>query len=234
MNAPQIEIVSHPLCPHAQRCRVTLLLKGLEQGTDFEMRYVDLAAVPTWFRVLSPKGQMPVVVIEGTPFFDVSSVAEYFEEALPSRLLPESLTERIRHRDTIRRADALMPLLKEVFTAKTDPALEDAIATLFDRLAVLECEGEHAIRNRLSMIDAAFAPFFSLVLFHSWLRDRDEWSSVPLVRAWGDRLLRDRDVIGSRCDRYGEEFEHFFELTGSALSAHVAPERHQNEQRRSA
>lgn len=217
----EIRIISHPLCPHAQRLRLALHKKGLEDGVDFMTQHIDLADVPSWFSQLSPAGRMPAVLIDERPALHRSaSVLELFEETLPSRLMPAPGFQRVRVRDFMATSDLLLDELKRVFTAQEREALEVATAALFDRLAGMERDlGSTDDGPWLCMADIAMAPFFSLALFDPWLSERPEWTTVPRLRAWGQRLLADDAVLTSRCDDYGGQFAHFFRTVSSVLSS---------------
>ncbi len=220
---PYVCIASHPLCPYAQRCHLVLLSKGLSPGKHFDMKYVDLANISDWFRTVSPNGQMPAVMIDSEILFSTSAVCEYLDEVIPGRLFPERPPDRLRHRDFIVRAEPLLTTLKIIFTAKSNASLESAIDNLFDQLRDVEfylpqSKRYFDDRSRLSMVDIAFAPFFSLAMFYPQLRERREWGEIPKLKTWGELLLTDRDVVASMCPRYAEEFAHFFDTVGSIFA----------------
>lgn len=218
----EVRILSHPLCPLAQRCRLVLLKKGFVLGRDFEMDYVDLSRLPDWFRVRSPSGRMPMLELDGEIVsYETSNICEYLDETCPPRLGPDDARLRLRHRDAIVRADRLLDALKGVFTATRESSLDSAISEVFDQLAPVELELRDRSRfyngHRFSLVDAAFAPFFSLFLFFEATRSRAEWDLIPRVRAWGEALLEDPLVTASRCPSYHDEFLRFFDRFGSAF-----------------
>jgi glutathione S-transferase len=218
----EIRIITHPLCPHGQRLRLVLLRKGLMQGVDFVMTYLDLAELPGWFHEVSPAGKMPVVSVDGDHLFDVDAASELLDEVTAGRMHPRRPLTRAHHRQAARKAGVALDALKQIFTAKSDDGIEQGCATLFESLAPLEAQlhtdspawdGE-----RFGHVDAAYAPVFSLALFYPWLRSHHGWRAMPTVRAWGEALVASSDVLESRCPNYDGEFVHFFSLFSSAFA----------------
>ena len=228
----RLRIVTHPLCPHGQRMRLVLLRKGLLQGSDFVMTYIDLAAQPDWFRELSPEGRMPVLTVDDDALFDQDAACELLDEVTPGRLFPKDPIARARQRVAARQASRSLDALKTIFTAKDRATVTDGCAVLFDSLAPLESRLERAPATgrqrffdgvRFGHVDAAYAPVFCLALFFPWLRDHAGWQALPEVRAWGETLAHSNDVLESRCPDYRGEFTHFFEIFGSHF-AKLGPE----------
>src|SRR5438105_7892875 len=89
-----LELVSHPLCPFAQRSAILLR----EKAVPFEMRMIDLARKPDWFLAISPRGKVPVLVDDGTPLFESAVINEYLDETHPPRMMPDAPLERARTR----------------------------------------------------------------------------------------------------------------------------------------
>jgi glutathione S-transferase len=109
--------------------------------------------------------------------------------------------------------------LRSVFTAKADDVLRESERRLFEVLASVEpslkAPGSRFNGSTWSQVDCAYAPAFSLMLFFPRLRDASAWSALPNLRRWGLSLFDDPLVQASRCDGYREEFERFFQRTGS-------------------
>ena len=60
---PTLELISHPLCPFVHRAAALLT----EKGVPFTQRYIDLQAKPDWFLAISPRGKVPVLLVDGVP-----------------------------------------------------------------------------------------------------------------------------------------------------------------------
>jgi glutathione S-transferase len=60
MSDAKLTLISHHLCPYAQRAAIALA----EKGVRFERRYVDLSAKPDWFLAISPLGKVPLLIVK--------------------------------------------------------------------------------------------------------------------------------------------------------------------------
>ena len=81
MPIKMLTLISHPLCPFAQRAAIVLL----EKGVGFERVNVDLSAKPDWFLALSPTGKVPVLKVpqanaEDAVLFESVVICEYLVE----------------------------------------------------------------------------------------------------------------------------------------------------------
>src|SRR4051794_36964495 len=104
-----LELISFPLCPFVHRV-ATLLL---EKGEPFTRRYIDLRNKPDWFLALSPRGRVPVLVVDGRPLFESAAIMEFVDETVGAPLLPADPFERARQRAFISfGGDVFMALYK--------------------------------------------------------------------------------------------------------------------------
>ena len=221
---PSVRVVSHPLCPHAQRVRLTLAAKGLRQGTDYAMHYVDLAHIPPWFTELSPDGRMPVISVYGNNVvFSAAAAVEFLDELVGPRLLASDAVKRLHQRQALDESQTILTLVRDVFTAKSATGLEETTQRFFARLRSTRESLIPLIRARrqLNAVDIAFAPVFSMVLFYPWFAGRGEWTDIAELRAWGELLVNHKAVQASRCGHYHSEFVHFFTTVGAAFRAHA-------------
>ena len=222
-----LELISHPLCPFNQRLVILLLLKGQRPGADFRVRYVSLAQLPEWFHALSPQGAMPVLALTGVRCLSTHacSTAEFLDEVTPPPLHPTDPVRRLRHRHWIVAADAILGKLRGVFTASHEADIELALDEIFQALSDLEGELHESaawLDKQASIVDAAFAPLFCLLLHFRALADDRRWAPVPRVRAWAEYLLRQPSVQASKAPDYVDEFNKFFTLFDSAFPIRAA------------
>lgn len=84
-----LELLEHPLSPYAQKVKIALA----EKGVPFTARTPDAmgsGATPAEFRAASPRGEVPVLFVDGTPIYDSTIILEYIEDAWPEPpLLPK-------------------------------------------------------------------------------------------------------------------------------------------------
>lgn len=181
---------------------------------DFEVTYVNLRDKPDWFLEISPHGKVPVLKVGDEVLFESNAIAEYLDETVSPRLHPEDPIKRARNRawtDFI--PDFAKPLTK-TFYGKTreeiDEALEDAkvkLKRVEDAIARERGnDGPYFNGPEISLVDAAYAPFFQrFTMADSYLKT-GLLDDFPLVKAWRDTLLADPTVTGAVADVFEEEF----------------------------
>jgi len=89
------KLISFESCPYVQRAVIALN----EKKIDFDVEYIDLSDKPEWFLKISPRGKVPVLVVNDTPLFESQAICEYLDEANPDTpLLSKDLVLRARER----------------------------------------------------------------------------------------------------------------------------------------
>lgn len=93
-----IELWEHPLSPYAQKVKIALA----EKGVAFMARTPDAmgsGATPSAFNHTNPRGEVPVLVVDGRAIFDSTIILEYIEDAFPTPpLMPSDPFDRARQR----------------------------------------------------------------------------------------------------------------------------------------
>jgi glutathione S-transferase len=117
----KLELVSHTLCPYVHRAAVMIH----EKGVPFERRYIDLRAKPDWFLRISPRGKVPVLLVDGQPLFESMAIIEFLDETLPPSLLPAEPFARAHQRAWVEMANDLSNAQWRLFIA---PAIEEQAA----------------------------------------------------------------------------------------------------------
>ena len=188
--AVHLKLVSWDLCPYVQRAVILLN----EKNAPFEVAYIDLANKPDWFLRISPRGKVPVLLVDGTPIFESQAICEYLDEVGPEpRLMPEDPIERARDR-------AFFAFAEDVFTANylmqnaTEvSAYEKAKVDLTQLLIRLAEElGERTWlsgKDSFGMADVAFAPVFARLRLAVEIGAYAIPTELERVNAWGDRIL---------------------------------------------
>ena len=221
----RIEIVSHPLCPHAQRLVLVGLANGWQKDRDFKVTYLDLRTLKQAVGAHSPTGEIPAFKIDGVCATTTTEhAAEYFDQVAGGTLMPAEPLTRLLVRERERKVRGALDALRGVFTAPTAEVMSAAIDALFGHLATIDADlardGTDDATTRMDMV--ALAPMFSLVTFHRGLRDDPKWDAIPRLRDLGRRIAADPTVIASRCPNYDAEFETFFSVTKSAFPQVIA------------
>lgn len=93
-----IELLEHPLSPYAQKVKIALV----EKGVPFELKTPDAIGsgnTPEAFRAANPRGEVPVLFVDGEAIFDSTIILEFIEDAYPEpRLLPADAMARAKAR----------------------------------------------------------------------------------------------------------------------------------------
>jgi len=199
-----LRLISYTLCPYVHRATTVLH----EKGVPFRIDYVDLENKPDWFLALSPRGKVPLVVVDdATPLFESAVINEFIDETYPTpRLLPDDALARAQHRAWIEVAnDLFVAEFKTVFGSTTKEDYEAARSQLEGVLDRFETflRGPFFAGENFGLVDAAAAPaLYRLVLLEEkkGFRVLDP-KRFPKTRDWARRLADRPSVInGVRSD----------------------------------
>jgi glutathione S-transferase len=189
-------------CPFSMRAR--LLLR--EKGQPYASRVVAPEDVGDEVRERNPKGEVPVLDVDGCSIHETRIIAEYLEERFPEPVLwPADPLGRARARMLLDWIDAeLVPPMKALEQAHVegdlvgeptrDPKLQDALVKVRGGLHTLGTliGAEGFVLGVFGVVDVFLAPFV-VGAQHIGIR-RDE---IPAATAqWLDRL-RDRPSVST-------------------------------------
>ena len=136
----KLELVSHTLCPYVHRAAAMMH----EKGVPFERRYIDLRAKPDWFLAISPRGKVPVLLVDGRPLFESQAIIEFIDETHPPSLLGTDPFDRARQRAWVEVANDLSNAQYRLFIAPSDEeqgAAAEALAAITGRYEEAIAEG---------------------------------------------------------------------------------------------
>ena len=135
----KLELVSHTLCPYVHRAAAMMH----EKGVSFERRYIDLKAKPDWFLAVSPRGKVPVLLVDGQPLFESQAIIEFIDETHPPSLLGTDPFERARQRAWVEVANDLSNAQYRLFVAPSP----DEQGSAAEALAALTGRYEEALAS---------------------------------------------------------------------------------------
>ena len=93
-----IELLEHPLSPYAQKVKIALVEKGVA-FTVQTPNAIGSGVTPDDFRAVSPRGEVPVLFVDGQSLFDSTIILEFIEDRFPTPvLLPAAPLARARAR----------------------------------------------------------------------------------------------------------------------------------------
>ena len=185
------------------------------KGVQFDVTYINLQEKPNWFLKISPHGKVPVLNVEQQPLFESNAIAEFLDEVVEPHLHPADPIKRARNRAWTDFVPEFSKGLSAAYRRKTVEQtqagkqdaekvlrkLEDAIIT--ER----ENDGPYFNGNQLSLVDAAYAPFFHRFMIADAKLNTGLLIQFPHVKAWVDALLATELVTGSVAENFVSEFK---------------------------
>jgi glutathione S-transferase len=168
-----------------------------EKGVPFDVRYIDLAAKPDWFRRLSPRGKVPLLEVDGAPIFESAAINEFVDETHPPHLLPATPLERARHRAWVEVANDLFAAQYKLVTATTKAEYEAAKSqaeAILDRFGDA-LEGDFFGGERFGLVDAAAAPALHRFVILERRSGLDLLRAGSKAAAWAHRIAERSSVI---------------------------------------
>lgn len=189
----KIMLCSFKTCPWVQRAAIVLRAKNI----DYDITYIDRNNRPDWFLKISPHAKVPVLRIgDNDALFESNAIAEYLDETAEPRLHPADAVARARNRawtdyvptfasaiSTTAYADS-----EEEFTKK-GAKIAEVFGKLEDALSKRGNAGPYFNGPKLSLVDAAYAPFLQRYTFMDHLHPLGIIEKFPQLKAWRDALL---------------------------------------------
>jgi glutathione S-transferase len=191
--ASKFRLCSFKTCPWVQRAAIVLRAKEI----PYEIEYIDRDNRPQWFLAVSPHAKVPVLQIDGKEaLFESNAIAEYLEEVAAPRLHPEDAIERARNRAWTDYVTTLASAVsataysdsEEEFTARA-ARIAEPFAKLDEALGKRGNAGPYFNGAKLSLVDAAYAPFLQRYTFMDRLRPLGIIERYPRLAAWRDALI---------------------------------------------
>jgi glutathione S-transferase len=197
---PSLKLVSHHLCPYVQRAVIALT----EKGVPFTRETIDLTNPPAGFKVISPTGKVPLLIIDDQyVLFESAAICDYLDETLTPRLHPEDPIARAQHRAWIEFASGTLNDIWLLYTARDEKTFDDrllALATRFRRIEEVLSDGPFFAGQHFSLVDAAFAAVFRYFDVFETFLETGVFTGTPKVRAWRNTLSNRpsvRNAVGS-------------------------------------
>lgn len=217
-----LKLVSFAACPFVQRA--VLMLR--EKDADFEVEYIDLRDKPKWFMDISPRGKVPVLIIDDEVLFESQAICEYLEEEAPGpKLFPDNAILRARDRAWFAIAgDAFLMQQFAVMTSKDDASLKENREKLNVSLEMLEKAMESRTwlsgdGSHFGMADVGFSSVLYTMVKLKELYDFDLLSGFPNLSGWGERMLARPTIEQSVPEHWPDEVKGMLAHYGSVLAA---------------
>lgn len=219
--AEKFHLISSVTCPWVQRAVIVMRAKG----APFEVTYVNLKDRPDWFVEMSPHGKVPLLKVGDTVLFESNAIAEYLEETLEPHLHPADPIKRAQNRawTDFLPTFAWGPGLNNLSYCTSRDDLPQAIETARKRLQPLEAaikrergnDGPYFNGPELSLVDAAYGPFFQRFAIAERALQTGVLDEFPLVKAWSAALLANDTITGSVPEGFAEAYDQNLQQRGT-------------------
>ena len=199
--AAKFRLCSFKTCPWVQRAAIVLRAKDIA----YEIEYIDRDNRPAWFLAVSPHAKVPVLQIDGgEALFESNAIAEYLDEVAAPRLHPEDPIARARNRAWTDFVPTFASAISNTAYSDSEQELgarakkiDEPFAKLEDALAKRGNDGPYFNGAKLSLVDAAYAPFLQRYTFMDRLHPLGIIDRYPRLAAWRDALLAAQAVRAS-------------------------------------
>jgi len=208
-----LRLVSIPGCPFVQRAAILLS----EKRVPYQLDTVDLGAKPDWFLAISPRGRVPLLVVDGAVIFESAAICEYLEEThRDPPFYPGDALGRARDRGWCGFVnEELSRGIFQLLSAKAPEDREAAAAALGRAYTRLDEElaGREWLSGdgtRFGMVDAFAAPVYVRTV---GLERAGLWSppaGLGEIAAYGERLRARPSVVATTPPDLEERFRRKF------------------------
>lgn len=220
-TASELTLVSHHLCPYAQRAVIVLE----ETRVPYQRVDIDLSNKPEWFLKVSPLGKTPVLLVDNQPIFESSVICEYLDETSPSRMHVGDAVMRAQHRGWMEFGSSTLSAIGAMYSAPDESTLSTKVEDLRRKFEQVETELGNASRcgpyfagKSFGMVDAAFAPAFRYFDVFDTIADYGIFTATPKVNDWRRALKTRASVTKAVSADYPMYLRRFLMQRGSALS----------------
>lgn len=193
MLIPQLELISHHLCPYVQRAVITLL----EKDIPHERTYIDLANKPDWFTSISPLGKVPLLRVDREVLFESAVICEYLDEITPGSLHPSDPLQKAKHRSWIEFGSGILNSIAGFYNAPDRASFAQKCDELANKLHWVEQslgnDGYFA-GEKFSLVDAVYGPIFRYFDVLDKIDNFGIFNNTPKVGKWR-QLLQNRTSI---------------------------------------
>jgi glutathione S-transferase len=220
MSTPELELISHHLCPYVQRAVITLL----EKGIPHQRTYIDLSNKPDWFREISPLGKVPVLKVGDEVLFESAVICEYLDEITPGSLHPIDPLTKAKHRAWIEFGSSILNTIAGFYNATTEAAFEQKRLDLVDKFAWIDRQWQgstYFAGDQFSLVDAVYGPIFRYFDVFDTIADFNFFANAPHVQAWRQRLHTRPSIQQAVSENYPQQLLTFLQQRNSYLSTLV-------------
>lgn len=204
--ASKFMLCSFKTCPWVQRAAIVLQAKKI----PYDITYIDRNNRPAWFLAISPHAKVPVVQIDGKEaLFESNAIAEYLDETVAPRLHPEDPIARARNRAWTDYVPTFASAISNTAYSNSEQEYVANAAKIAGPFGKLEealgkrgNPGPFFNGPKMSLVDAAYAPFLQRYTYMDRLHPVGIIEKYPLLAAWRDALIAAPAVKQSTVDNF--------------------------------
>ncbi len=209
MKQPNLQLVSHILCPYVQRSIITLE----EKNIPYTRTDIDLAHKPNWFVEKSPLGKVPLLLIDHRrSLFESAVICEYLDEITPGSLHPTDSFEKASHRAWIEFGSHILSQIASLYNAKSAAQFHAIHTEIQAKFQLLERElsgGRYFSGEKFHLIDAVYAPIFRYVELFDTVTPVPILVDLPQCQQWRNGLKQRLSVQKAVADDYMLRLRNF-------------------------
>ena len=191
--ASQFKLCSFMTCPWVQRAAIVLQAKQI----PYDITYIDRNKRPDWFLAVSPHSKVPVLLIDGKDaLFESNAIAEYLDETVAPRLHPDDPIARARNRAWTDYVPTFASSISSTMYSDSEDEfgaraakISGPFGKLEEALAKRGNAGPCFNGPKMSLVDAAYAPFLQRYTFMDRVKPVGVIEKFPRLAAWRDALL---------------------------------------------
>lgn len=219
-SLPQLELISHHLCPYVQRAVITLL----EKNIPHDRTYIDLAHKPDWFLQISPLGKVPLLKVNHDVLFESAVICEYLDEITLGSLHPSEPLERAKHRAWIEFGSGILNAIASLYNASTQEAFEQKQQEILDKFDRINgsVNGPYFAGERFSLVDAVYGPIFRYFDVLENYTQPNFFANTSTVKCWRQALQNRPSIQAAVEPDYSQRLLTFFKQRDSYLSTLLA------------
>lgn len=200
----RFKLISFDTCPYVERSRIVFF----EKDEDFQQEFIDLSDKPQWFLDISPRGKVPVLVVDNRPIFESTVINELIDELVPTpAMFPDDPIARAESRAWIEyNNQVVMTALGSYWFADDEPQrdrardrIRTAFETIDDHLADRD-EGPYFMGDDFGLVDASYAPVFTRWEAMETLGESALLDGLDAIQSYRDALLERPSVLEARGD----------------------------------
>ena len=207
-----LELITFASCPYGQRILITLL----HTNSSHKLTVIEPGNQPTWFKQVSPLGNVPVLrVTDKDTIFESSVINEYLNQITGNKLLPNDPLSRAICCSWIEFCSTSLSGFFDMLTAPNKTTFDEVKDKFLTNLQILEQQitenSIYFIDERFTLVDSTYAPLFLRIKQLSEIYNFYNPEDFPKIKRWSENLLALETVQKSMIGDFPKNFRTFIQ-----------------------